>query len=181
MNDHQQPPSVKPYTYGAPQQHSDPRQATFVPLTSGPPEVLLANPGARLGARLLDIIFLVLVIMILGLIVGIPVVALSDSETAGDGAFATAAIGALLLYDPLMTYAYGATFGKRICGLRVARLADAEKLSLGAALGRWLVYMLIGLIPFGGLVNVLSCLWDKPYRQCFHDKAAGSVVINRHS
>ncbi|MCA6090910.1 RDD family protein [Streptomyces sp. SCA3-4] len=180
MSDYQQYPSPNPYTYGA-QQQFDPRQAGFVPLRPGPPEEVLANPGARLGARLLDIIFLILVIMILGLIVGIPVVALSDSESAGDVAFATAAIGALVLYDPLMTYAYGATFGKRICGLRVARLADADKLSLGAALGRWLVYLLIGLIPFGGLVNVLSCLWDKPYRQCFHDKAVGSVVVNHNA
>jgi uncharacterized RDD family membrane protein YckC len=45
---------------------------------------------------------------------------------------------------------------------------------------RWAVNTLIGIVPVvGGLlsiVNWLSMLWD-PDRQCWHDKAAGTVVV----
>lgn len=32
-------------------------------------------------------------------------------------------------------------------------------------------------MPFLGLLDVLWCLWDKPFQQCPHDKAAYSVVL----
>jgi hypothetical protein len=28
-----------------------------------------------------------------------------------------------------------------------------------------------------GLLDPLWCLWDKPYRQCLHDKPAKTVVV----
>ncbi|WP_338320576.1 hypothetical protein [Streptomyces lonarensis] len=27
-----------------------------------------------------------------------------------------------------------------------------------------------------GLLNVVWCLWDRPWRQCWHDKVAGTFV-----
>ncbi|CAM5711716.1 RDD domain-containing protein OS=Streptomyces glaucescens OX=1907 GN=SGLAU_13235 PE=4 SV=1 [Streptomyces glaucescens] len=50
-----------------------------------------------------------------------------------------------------------------------------EPPSFGAALRRWLVYSVSGLL-FVGVVGVLWCLWDKPWRQCWHDKAARTFV-----
>ncbi|MEU7135645.1 RDD family protein [Streptomyces sp. NPDC046261] len=179
MSHYQQQPGVQnPYGYNAPPpQYYPPSMPPMGP--SGPPEQALANQGARLGARILDTIFMIVPIVVMMLITmaigrasggATPVVALLNL-------LGFAAV--LVFYEPFMTAKYGATFGKRICGLRVARLSDGQNLSFGAAFGRWAVYMLIGFIPLGGLINVLSCCWDKPYRQCFHDKAASSVVVNR--
>ena len=49
---------------------------------------------------------------------------------------------------------------------------------LGAALRRWLVYGVLGLAVVG-VVNVLWCLVDRPWRQCWHDKAARTFVAGR--
>ena len=43
------------------------------------------------------------------------------------------------------------------------------------ALRRWLVYSVPGLLVIG-VVGVLWCLFDRPWRQCWHDKAAHTFV-----
>ncbi len=163
--------------FGAP--HQPPYYPPAAPMRPGPPEEALANQGVRLGARVLDALIVGIGAVIVGTLMGVLVILLTDDEAAATPALITVLAGSYLLYDPLMTYAWGATLGKRICGLRVARLEDGQNLSLGAALGRWLTYLVLSVIPFVGWVNALSCLWDKPYRQCFHDKAASSVVVRR--
>ncbi|MFK4273751.1 RDD family protein, partial [Streptomyces milbemycinicus] len=44
------------------------------------------------------------------------------------------------------------------------------------------VYALPEIVPCCGflfwLINVLWCTWDRPYRQCLHDKAAKTVVVS---
>jgi len=47
--------------------------------------------------------------------------------------------------------------------------------SFGAALRRWLVYSVPGLLVIG-VVGVLWGLFDRPWRQCWHDKAAHTFV-----
>ena len=61
----------------------------------------------------------------------------------------------------------------RLCGLR--GIESHEPPGFGAALRRWLVYGVLGLIAIG-VLNVLWCLFDRPWRQCWHDKAAGTFV-----
>ncbi|MEU3353624.1 RDD family protein [Streptomyces sp. NPDC037389] len=139
----------------------------------------MPNPGVRLGARIIDILIILVGIFVIAIPAGAAMAAVADNDNAGAATMATAGLGIMALYEPLMTHLYGGTLGKRVCGLRVARVSDGQKLSLGAAFGRWAVYQFIGLVPFGGLINALSCLWDKPLRQCFHDKAASSVVVKR--
>ncbi|MEU4210941.1 RDD family protein [Streptomyces sp. NPDC026206] len=175
----QQPGAQNPYGYSAPPpQYYPPSMPPMGP--AGPPEQALANQGARLGARVLDLFFMIVPMIVVGIINAI-VVDASGVSPAGAALLGLVGLAVVLCYEPVMNSKYGATFGKRICGLRVARLSDGQNLSLGAAFGRWAVYILIGFIPLGGLINVLSCCWDKPYRQCFHDKAAGSVVVNRNA
>ncbi|KAA6221109.1 RDD family protein [Streptomyces albofaciens JCM 4342] len=141
---------------------------------------MLGSRGARLGARLLDFVFQTVAIF---LVVG--AVALIQAVLPRGAAFGipTALIGiaaviALLLYEPFMNGKYGGTFGKRICGLRVARLDTGAPLSFGRAFGRWAIVFPMGFVPLLGLLNVLWCLWDEPYRQCLHDKVAGTVVVS---
>ncbi|WP_405635391.1 RDD family protein [Streptomyces sp. NBC_01178] len=79
------------------------------------------------------------------------------------------------LLEALPTAKWGRTLGKKLFGLDVRDIESHETPSLGAALRRWLVYGVLGLLVLG-VVNVLWCLFDRPWRQCWHDKAARTFV-----
>ncbi|MCP9987903.1 RDD family protein [Streptomyces sudanensis] len=92
------------------------------------------------------------------------------------------ALGILLvlgvLYEALPTARWGRTLGKKLCGTEVRGIESHEPPSFGAALRRWLVYAVLGLTGIG-VLNVAWCLFDRPWRQCWHDKAAGTFVAGR--
>ncbi|MEV5594808.1 RDD family protein [Streptomyces sp. NPDC052496] len=151
------------------------------PQAGGPPIAMLASQGARLGARALDVLFQFVAVFIVIAVVGLVQAVLPRGPGVG---IPTALLGialviGVLLYEPFMNWKYGGTFGKRICGMRIARLNDGTGLSFGQALGRWAVVFPMGFVPFLGLLNVLWCCWDEPFRQCLHDKVAGTVVVKR--
>ncbi|MFI7356944.1 RDD family protein [Streptomyces avidinii] len=83
-------------------------------------------------------------------------------------------LGAVLLfgvlYEALPTARWGRTPGKKLLGVRVLATATLRPPTFGAALRRWLVYALLGL------PGSLWCLVDRPRRQAWHDKAAGTYV-----
>ncbi|MFJ5278582.1 RDD family protein [Streptomyces parvulus] len=80
-----------------------------------------------------------------------------------------------VVYEALPTAKWGRTLGKRLLGLEVRDIEAHEAPSFGAALRRWLVYSVPGLLAVG-VVGVAWCLFDRPWRQCWHDKAAGTFV-----
>ncbi|MEV5321106.1 RDD family protein, partial [Streptomyces sp. NPDC052687] len=80
-----------------------------------------------------------------------------------------------ILYEALPVAKWGRTLGKRLMGLEVRDIEAHEPPAFGAALCRWLVYSVPGMLGVG-LVGVLWCLFDKPWRQCWHDKAARTFV-----
>ncbi|GAA2432521.1 RDD family protein [Streptomyces macrosporus] len=80
-----------------------------------------------------------------------------------------------LLYEVLPTARWGRTLGKRLFGLTVLAIEEQDTPSFGAALRRWLVYGPLSLLGIG-VVNAFWCVVDKPWRQCWHDKAARTFV-----
>jgi uncharacterized RDD family membrane protein YckC len=80
-----------------------------------------------------------------------------------------------VLYEALPTAKWGRTLGKKALGLEVRDIEGHDSPSFGAALRRWLVYSVPGLLLFG-VIGVLWCLFDRPWRQCWHDKAARTFV-----
>ncbi|MEU8702182.1 RDD family protein [Streptomyces sp. NPDC048680] len=101
---------------------------------------------------------------------------LLDSTTAGLAAGVLAAFLVLgVLLEALPTAKWGRTLGKKLCGLDVRDIESGSAPAFGAALRRWLVYGVLGVLVIG-VVNVLWCLIDKPWRQCWHDKAARTFV-----
>lgn len=82
-----------------------------------------------------------------------------------------------LLYEALPTAKWGRTLGKKLCGLQVRDIEGHDVPGFGAALRRWLVYSVPGLLAIG-IVGVLWCLFDRPWRQCWHDKAAHTFVAS---
>lgn len=140
-------------------------------LLSNPDIGLLASPGQRLGAYLLDMVIwgpfnLVAVFLI---------------STAEDENWGLVSFGFLLILGMLVLSLYfwakSTSLGKWLLGLRVYR-------TTGTLLGFWmmLVRETIGKLISGSLLGIgfLWLLWDRD-NQCFHDKIAGSVVMNIRS
>ncbi|MGY1500442.1 RDD family protein [Streptomyces sp. QTS52] len=80
-----------------------------------------------------------------------------------------------ILSEAWPTAKWGRTLGKKLVGLEVRDIEGHEPPSFGGALRRWLVYIVPGLLGIG-VVGVLWCLFDRPWRQCWHDKAAHTFV-----
>lgn len=101
---------------------------------------------------------------------------LLDSTTAALGG---ALLGVFLvlgvLLDALPTAKWGRTLGKKLCGVDVRDIESHETPGFSAALRRWLVYGVLGILVVG-VADVLWCLVDRPWRQCWHDKAARTFV-----
>ncbi|MEU6093283.1 RDD family protein [Streptomyces sp. NPDC047079] len=84
-------------------------------------------------------------------------------------------LGFGVLYEVLPTVKWGRTLGKRLCGIEVRDIEAHEPPTFAPALRRWMVYSLPGLLGVG-VVGVLWCVFDRPWRQCWHDKAAHTFV-----
>jgi uncharacterized RDD family membrane protein YckC len=156
------------------------------------------RPTAPNGQELADVWMRLLARLIDGLIVGglvsvvvvpLVIVVLVVTVNSGDGPTAlmvlllTELVAFLLtlvaqyVYDVEFAKRAGQTVGKRVLKLRIVPLDPNQPLDRGVLARRWLVSSPGGLVPGLGLLNVLWCLWDQPYRQCLHDKFAKTVVV----
>jgi uncharacterized RDD family membrane protein YckC len=79
------------------------------------------------------------------------------------------------LYEALPTAKWGRTLGKRLMRIRVLDIEGHDVPGIRQSLRRWLVYHVLGLLVIG-VLDVLWCLFDRPWRQCWHDKAARTFV-----
>ncbi|MEU5363138.1 RDD family protein [Streptomyces sp. NPDC005925] len=169
----------------------DPFQAMVRRQTAARPAPL----GKRLAARLLDTVVLGAVTAVAAVPLGTAAIdhvnekidaAKLSGETAtvwlldGTTSVQLGIILAVLLLagvvlEVLPTVKWGRTLGKRLLGLDVRDIEGHEAPGFGAALRRWLVYSVPGLLVVG-VVGVLWCLFDQPWRQCWHDKAAHTFV-----
>jgi uncharacterized RDD family membrane protein YckC len=131
--------------------------------------------GIRLLAYALDVFFLGLLLAAAAL----PFYLLDVNED-GTGSVWTSLVLALAVgYSPVLTAVWGATPGKRLCGLRVMRLLTGQPASFGRILFRHVLHAFM-VIPLLFLLTHLWPLWDKPYRQTLHDKWAHTVVVRQH-
>ncbi|MEU8968711.1 RDD family protein [Streptomyces monashensis] len=156
-----------------------------------------AGVGKRLVARLIDTLIVLAVTAAAAVPLGlraadhvqqkIDAARLSGREVTVwllDGTTATSlgiVLAVLLLvgvvYEVLPTAKWGRTLGKRVLGLEVRDIEAHEPPTFGPALRRWLVYSIPGLLGIG-IVGVLWCLFDRPWHQCWHDKAAHTFVAD---
>ncbi|MFK3985315.1 RDD family protein [Micromonospora sp. NPDC050397] len=87
-------------------------------------------------------------------------------------------LGLLYVYHVEMMFRTGQTPGKRIMKIRVVPLDPRATLNRGDAAKRYLVQFVAGaVVPGFSYLDGLWQLWDKPYQQCLHDKAARTVVV----
>jgi uncharacterized RDD family membrane protein YckC len=121
----------------------------------------------RFGALLLD-----------GLILGIPFGILFVIAAA-----ISSGLGVLVYVLWILAYiAYpvyfeggptGATYGKRICGIKVIDFNTGGPIGYGRAFVRWIMKIVSGIPIYLGY---LWMLWDKE-KQTWHDKVSNSVVV----
>jgi len=95
-----------------------------------------------------------------------------------EGGIALFAILLRYVYEVEMMYRSGQTVGKRVMKLQVIPIDPAQRLTRGSATVRFLVSGVVGaVVPMFSLLDGLWQLWDKPFLQTLHDKAAQTVVI----
>jgi uncharacterized RDD family membrane protein YckC len=143
----------------------------------------LATLGQRVLARLVDTAVLVGLDLLMSAAVLGGAMSRPDDVSYGRQVLVGVLTFALYFaYEGAMTAARGQTLGKLMLRIRAARLADGA-VPGQAGWTRAAVYALPGALaallvgPLFWLLNSLWCVWDRPYRQCLHDKAARTVVV----
>lgn len=144
------------------------------PLAGMPP---LAPAGKRVLARIIDIVIVLIPAFLLDwAAVGLHSDSFTTGRSAVGGVF-TAGIG--FLYEFFSTRATGQTVGKRSLGLRTAMLSDGSvpppQASALRALILWLPAFCCSCVWF--LIIGITVVFDRPYKQGVHDKAARTVVV----
>lgn len=190
--------SSAPGAVRAPEERPTPREAA-APGAGGATERRGPRPagfGRRLAARLID----TLVVWTVAAAAGIPLaVSVVDHLRAKvDAARQSGRAVRVWLVDPtvlgraalfllvlllvgvvceaLPTARWGRTVGKRIARVRVLATGSRRPPGLGGSLRRWLAMQLLAATVVGGVLDALWCLFDRPLRQCWHDKAGGTFL-----
>jgi uncharacterized RDD family membrane protein YckC len=150
----------------------------------------LAGAGHRLGARVIDALVVVVAMLVAaGLVVGGGAALLSSLSDGGPPFPPAVAVIGIIVIVLAVQYGYevevplrwhGQTPGKRLLKIAIAPLQPGASLRRGQLAYRFSVLMVFNLLAncYIGLIDPLWCLWDKPYKQCLHDKPPKTVVVN---
>lgn len=142
---------------------------------------LLADPGTRLLARIVDVV-LELALAVPWFILLLTMNWISVEEFKGGGFAALKLVPAELpiaIYQWMLVARTGQTIGKKMMRIRIVR-TDGGPVGFGdgVALRDW-VMRAVGFIPCLGplisLVGILMIFGDE--RRCLHDRIAGTKVI----
>jgi uncharacterized RDD family membrane protein YckC len=193
------PHPAPPYpaqAYQVPPGYYAPPGYPYVPPAVSPAGYPLADFGQRLAARFIDGLILgamaaVVVIpayIYFAFVVIEPLVTVNGELVGSEMDIflpLLGLIGFIFVFSLLLAYVYevemmfrsGQTLGKRIMKIRIIPVDPAQTLTRGHAARRFLVQQGAQLVPGLSWVDGLFQLWDKPYRQCLHDKFAKTLVI----
>ncbi|MCE7082545.1 RDD family protein [Streptomyces sp. ST2-7A] len=83
-----------------------------------------------------------------------------------------------LLLEALPMALWGRTPGKALCGLRVVDMGSRDRPGIGAALIRWFTHTVLWWTVVGA-IGVVLALFDRPWRQGWHDRVARTFVAGR--
>ncbi|MFG3054999.1 RDD family protein [Kitasatospora sp. NPDC048239] len=158
----QPPPGYGPTGYGTP---------GAGPVPGMPP---IGGWPNRILARLIDY----LLVQTVAILLILPFASLGD-RAGSTGAF-WLACALYLVYEALMLSHDGQTLGKKAMKVRVAMLIDGNKPTQSAAWTRSAVFVVPAVLCCAilwWLIDGVFGVFDKPYRQCIHDKAAKTVVV----
>lgn len=129
-------------------------QATVIDTQTDEETLVLAGPGQRIGARLLDS----LPIFVIGIVAALIMPAFRNNAELGMLVF-IALVLAYLVYQVVLMTKYGQTFGKKMLGIRVVNANGDNpgfvKYVLVREFGYNLIVSILGMIPIlGGLISI---------------------------
>jgi uncharacterized RDD family membrane protein YckC len=176
------PPADQPVVAWAPPAVPDARPAVGEGLVT-------AGVFSRLVAFAIDGLILGCISIAIGVLVGVYREGSTQALVLGVGLVGVAIDG--LYFVALWTSGWRATLGMRLIGIRVLQAADGGPLPLEAAVVRWLaltgIVQLLAIIPVaGGVLGLVALAWvivllittaTDRLHQGFHDRWAGSVVV----
>lgn len=147
-----------------------------------------AEWGARFAAYLIDGLIATVLYFVVSLAGGFGTLALllavspQTAESPAVGVtlvlfWAVAGLFAAFCYFWLPHARSGQTLGKRMLSIKLVSIDTGLPPSKGASAGRRCIFIAMAFVPFGQLLDCLWPLWDEPYRQAVHDKAAKTRVI----
>lgn len=163
------------------------------PVTDAPASPLeLAERGSRLGAKCVDGLTVLAVMLAAGIAAAIAIPVLGALHgSRGDRAFGLPvaallagllgfmAMLALIVWNCIWLQRYGQTVGKRVLHIRIVR-TSGERATLGRIFGlRYAPMILLGAIPYLGFLITLAdyLLIFRESRQCLHDQFADTIVV----
>ena len=122
--------------------------------------VKVASPGVRLGARVIDIVIVVVISIVVGFVDQLLLPLLAG-----------------VAYEVVFVALKGQTPGKMATQIKVVRADNGQNVTWAAAFGRWAIPVVgyIAMIIPGLLVHA-SLTWDDR-RQGWHDKAVKTLVV----
>ncbi|KHK97183.1 hypothetical protein LK09_13055 [Microbacterium mangrovi] len=154
--------------------------ASFPPDSSEPEA--LATLGSRIGACVIDAVPFAIIGALSGIItiiIGVSGVSSHEIGQAGSGAGVVQVIAAVLMFAWWLTITImqggQGSVGQRICGIHAVDARDARPLGFLRSALRNIVWLASCLI----LVGFVTPLFDEKLHQGWHDKAAGSLVVER--
>ena len=166
----------QPTGWGPPPQAPNQQPPTWVPPIPGPaPGVNYASAGSRLVAYIVDGIVLFVVFIVLTIVLGV-LAAGSGSDSAVGGAVLLYLLVVFIIsiaYFPWFWAHGGATPGMKMLHIRVVREQDGGPVSGGSAVLRLIGYWINSIVFYIGFIWILI----DSHRQGWHDKIAGTVVI----
>ena len=132
----------------------------------------LADRGTRLGARLIDGLLAIPLILIWVIIAGA-----SNSEFGEviGVLIMIAGILGLVIYQWYLLSTLGQTIGKRMLEIKIIKLDGSNGGFVTNVLMREILNGLIGIIPLYGLVDILFIFSAE--QRCIHDHIAGTKVV----
>ena len=167
-----------------------------------PHDMRLANIGARLVARIVDILAVLVLAVVANAWIarefwakaGPYLKQLQDAANGGPQPddtqlsyliFAMCAVTAAVwfAYEVPSTANSGQTLGKKLLGIKVVRMESPDRLGMGRSLRRWNrmgIPTLLWSCLIGFVFQFLDCIFvaiDRPLHQAWHDKAAATVVV----
>jgi uncharacterized RDD family membrane protein YckC len=143
----------------------------------------LASRGARLGAALLDMVFVFAFVLPPVILADVFMVQRNPEQAQLFVILMVVAVAGLLITQAVLLSVRGQSLGKLVVGIRIARVEDGRNPGFARViLARNVLVTLIGNIPCVGpifsLVNILYIFGAD--RRCLHDYMANTIVVVGH-
>lgn len=141
---------------------------------SFPKNYSLATWGERFGARILDVLIMVPIVILPSVLIGFMF------GRNGEGIMYLFMVIGMWLYFAIQESGKNeATWGKKILKIKVINQNDLSRINFGKASVRFLMKeILFSIIPLLSLINFLFPLWDKK-NQTLHDKTVNTIVVKQ--